>query len=688
MNSIAIRELARIQSLLHVLKTQRDTLSELADIQAFRGLEESYRDDLEEAQKRGLVASDPVGDVRSDWLRLVSWSNRIQLALKAADNLGNDLDTLGPKPDKESGKKKKKMGEEWRPSLSDLQQLKMALEGAPRVLVDAIEQGCRELQLGDWSSGRPYGELAEVADAMEWTEKLELAESPGPWAHGIGLRDRHLVASRLAVEGSSPMVERRQRSLKDRLAHVVKLIERHSQHTAALDDVGRLTTAGQVVTARGLIGTLQVTFGDLDYSAREQRLAQLEKQLWSQSVKVAETKKGLQEFGREAGRFFAFPPIGLMRRGSVAQGTAEKVVAEAAQIGKVGGNSEVDRMVSAWTTGLKSDLDSLQTLWMSRVRRWILGTTVFWLVVLVASGVTFQQVRAGQERELRRVVAEAKAAEDNALGEARVKAEAEERERQRLVAEEKAAETAFASKLGLSTPFVAGARGQVGDFAVRWVPSGRFTLGSPLIEPGRDPDEVQHEVVLTRGFFLGETECTQGQWEKVMGGNPSHFRGSERPVEHVSWGEAEEYCRKLTAKQRVDGILPLGWEWRLPTEAEWEYAARAGTTGARYGELDAIAWWSGNSGNQTHPASQKAANAWGLHDMMGNVWEWCSDWSGDYLIGSVTNPTGPSSGSCRVYRGGSWNDDARDARSAYRFRYFPGLRRYSLGFRPALSSVR
>ncbi len=173
-----------------------------------------------------------------------------------------------------------------------------------------------------------------------------------------------------------------------------------------------------------------------------------------------------------------------------------------------------------------------------------------------------------------------------------------------------------------------------------------------------------------------------------MGGNPSHFRGSERPVEHVSWGEAEEYCRKLTAKQRVDGILPLGWEWRLPTEAEWEYAARAGTTGARYGELDAIAWWSGNSGNQTHPASQKAANAWGLHDMMGNVWEWCSDWSGDYLIGSVTNPTGPSSGSCRVYRGGSWNDDARDARSAYRFRYFPGLRRYSLGFRPALSSVR
>jgi formylglycine-generating enzyme required for sulfatase activity len=663
MDSIAIRELARIQSVLHVLKTQRDTLSELSDIQAFRGLEESYRDDLEEAQKRGLVASDPVAEVRSDWLRLVSWSNRIQLALRAADNLGNDLDTLGPKPDKESGKKKKKTEEGWRPSLSDLQQLKVALEDAPKVLADAIEQGCRELQPGDWSSGRPYGELAEVADAMEWTEKLELAESPGPWAHGIGLRDRPLVASRLAVEGSSPMVERRQRSLKDRLAHVVELIERHSKHASTLNEVGRLTDAGQVETARRLIDTLQAAFGDLDYSAREQRLAQLEKQLKSQSEKVAETKKGLQEFGREAVRFFAFPPIELMRRGSVAQGTAEKVLAETAQIGKVGGTSEVDRMVSGWTTGVKSDLDSLQTLWMSRVRLWILGTTVFWLMVLVAGGVTFQQVRAWQERERQRLVAEAKAKVE-------------------------AAETALRSKLGLSEPFVAGVRYQVGGLAVRWIPSGRFTMGSPSSEPGRTFDEVQHEAVLTRGFFLAETECTQGQWERVMGGNPSNFMGTERPVERVSWDEAVEYCRKLTAKQCAEGILPEGWEWRLPTEAEWEYAARAGTTGPRYGELDAIGWWDGNSGRQTHPVKQKAANAWGLHDMMGNVSEWCSDWRADYPTGSVPDPTGPSSGSFRVTRGGSWYFFASSERSANRGGHPPGDRTLTLGFRPALSSVR
>ena len=173
-----------------------------------------------------------------------------------------------------------------------------------------------------------------------------------------------------------------------------------------------------------------------------------------------------------------------------------------------------------------------------------------------------------------------------------------------------------------------------------------------------------------------------------MGGNPSHFKGSERPVEQVNWEEAVEYCRKLTAKQRAEGLLPDGWEWRLPTEAEWEYAARAGTTGARYGELDTIAWYDGNSGKQTHPVSQKAANAWGLYDMMGNVWEWCADWSGGYPTGSVTDPTGPSSGSGRVNRGGSWYDDAGRTRSAFRFRNAPGNRSNNLGFRPALSSVR
>ena len=187
---------------------------------------------------------------------------------------------------------------------------------------------------------------------------------------------------------------------------------------------------------------------------------------------------------------------------------------------------------------------------------------------------------------------------------------------------------------------------------------------------------------------MAETECTQGQWEMVMGSNPSNFKGANHPVEQVSWSDAVEYCRKLTVKQRGEGLLPGGWEWRVPTESEWEYGARAGTTGARYGELDTIAWWSGNSGSETHEVGGKQANAWGLHDMMGNVWEWCLDWSEGYPTGSVTDPSGPGSGLRRVFRGGSWDNDARGARSADRDGGDPGSRYSLLGFRPVLSSVR
>ena len=253
---------------------------------------------------------------------------------------------------------------------------------------------------------------------------------------------------------------------------------------------------------------------------------------------------------------------------------------------------------------------------------------------------------------------------------------------------DQAAEAALALKLGLTLPFGPGLRGDLGEISVRWIPAGRFTMGSPSSELGNIADELQHEVILSRGFFLAETECTQGQWESVMGKNYSKFKGADRPVERVSWEDAVEFCRKLTAKQRQEGFLPEGWEWRLPTEAEWEYAARAGTTGARHGKLDLIGWYIWNSGGETHAVKRKQSNAWGLHDMMGNVWEWCGDWYGEYPTGSVTDPTGPSSGSRRVFRGGAWNLVAEGARSAGRDSDIPRYRPEFLGFRPALSSVR
>ena len=211
-----------------------------------------------------------------------------------------------------------------------------------------------------------------------------------------------------------------------------------------------------------------------------------------------------------------------------------------------------------------------------------------------------------------------------------------------------------------------------------WIPAGRFLMGSPKGEEGRDGDEVQHEVRISRGYWLGKYEVTQGEWEAVMGGNPSYFRscGSRCPVERVSWDDIQEFMRKLNERESRSGN-----KYRLPSEAEWEYAARAGTAGLRYGELGEIAWYGGNSGDRTHPVGQKRANGWGLHDMLGNVWEWTADRYGRYPPGSVRDPEGPSSGSDRVARGGSWYSVARYVRSANRDIYFPGYRNYFIGFR-------
>ena len=211
-----------------------------------------------------------------------------------------------------------------------------------------------------------------------------------------------------------------------------------------------------------------------------------------------------------------------------------------------------------------------------------------------------------------------------------------------------------------------------------WIAPGSFLMGSPADEEGRESNERQHEVRISQGFWMGKYEVTQGEWESVMGANPSFFDecGSRCPVEMVSWNDLQEFIRRLNERE-----TGRGYRYRLPTEAEWEYAARAGTTGARYGELDEVAWYSDNSGHSTHPVGQKRANAWGLHDMLGNVWEWTGDWYGWYLSGSVTDPHGPSTGSSRVARGGSWYDDAGYVRSAYRFSYSPGNRYNAFGFR-------
>ncbi len=223
------------------------------------------------------------------------------------------------------------------------------------------------------------------------------------------------------------------------------------------------------------------------------------------------------------------------------------------------------------------------------------------------------------------------------------------------------------------------------DLGMEIVPvaAGRFEMGRAS---GSSSDERPvTEVTISRPFWLGKTEVTQAQWEALMGSNPSYFKGANLPVEQVSWDDAMAFCRKLTERERAAGRLPEGYIYTLPTEAQWEYACRAGTIGDYAGNLDAMAWYGANSGSSTKPVGQKQANAWGLHDMHGNVWEWCLDWKGDYPGGSVTDPTGPGSGPGRVFRGGSWVNPADFCRSALRLGLTPDYRGHNLGFRLALT---
>jgi formylglycine-generating enzyme required for sulfatase activity len=217
-----------------------------------------------------------------------------------------------------------------------------------------------------------------------------------------------------------------------------------------------------------------------------------------------------------------------------------------------------------------------------------------------------------------------------------------------------------------------------------WIPPGEFWMGSSTGQTGHHKDENQHRVRISKGFWLAQTQTTQAQWQAVMGNNPSHFKGQDLPVETVSWSDIVSPSGFIEKVNRHSGTPD---QFSLPTEAQWEYACRSGKTGAYAGNLDQMAWYEKNSGMKTHPVAGKSANAWGLYDMHGNVWEWCSDWYGAYSDSAATDPKGSISGALRVFRGGGWYGCAEDCRVAYRGGNGSTFSNNGIGFRVARSSV-
>ena len=284
--------------------------------------------------------------------------------------------------------------------------------------------------------------------------------------------------------------------------------------------------------------------------------------------------------------------------------------------------------------------------------------------------------RAEEQRqaELRRQEAERKAAEERKREEERKRHEAEEQRRREEEERKRREEEARAKERVFKVGGV--------EFKMIRVEGGTFMMGPPANDSDAfDYEKPQHQVTLS-DYYIGETLVTQALWEAVMGNNPSHYNGyTSNPVETVSWDECQKFIRELN---RLTGKT-----FRLPTEAEWEFAARGGnksrgTTYAGSNDISTVAWYKDNSGSKTHLVKGKSPNELGLYDMSGNVWEWCQDRYGDYSSGSQTNPKGPASGSFRVFRGGYWFYYARSCRVANRYWNTPGYRRDDLGLRLAL----
>lgn len=648
MDTALTRKLARIQSALHLLGLQRDVLTDLADIKEYRTLEADLEETLTAALAKGLVPPDPTLLVRNDWLRIIKWSNEIQSAIIKVSEAGEELDILN---EAESRKKSSvDYIKKWNLDLSAINKVKIEVEAATENLKKTIAIGRAQVVSEDWVNNRPYQELSDLADAYCWNEFIEQTQSPGKWSENLEPRERPLVSSWMFVQSDCLLAKNLFDRLNRRRNHIEELIQTHKKHNNLLNEIDHLIALKQFDKAQDLLQEIKPLFNDIDYEKRNASIylkisesRQHEKQVSSLEVKSLEAIDSVVD-----------SRIKLAKASII---TRWKIKSEFDEAFKKLLNS-----ISDVAVGLKYEYSE------ERLNR--LKTQHENLICVKEMLSEFDQIPNVSERLI------------DIVSEAWDKADKTWEDTETKIA--RAAEKILTQRLGLNYPVMAATRISIGIITARWIPPGTFIMGSQKEENGRHSDEIPHEVVICNGFFMSESECTQEQWQTLMGSNPSLFKGPNLPVENVSWEESMEFCHKLTIMQQEKGLLPEGWVWRLPREAEWEYAARAGTKCSRYGDLDTIAWYKNNSGNKTHEVKGKLASPWGLYDMIGNVEELCFDWYGDYPDHKEIDPMGPISGSRRVYRGASYRCSETFARSASRFR-LGGGRRSSIGFRPILS---
>jgi formylglycine-generating enzyme required for sulfatase activity len=620
-----LRQTAALQANLKMLESQQDALSDFQDMQALRLYKSRLADYIEAHARAGQLPRDPFQIIEQ---RLIALSGVFVAADQEFQRLkGWKADWLNSVP---------------AVGLAEMQSARTELAERVAEVPRIQEQLGQRLSPLDWDTSSPSVDLH--------SELLACAQCAS------GLKIPQKAARRIELyqftRGEGDLTKKTSSHLTAMGPRIEALIALHADHVKTVADAEHHLSNHDFRKAERLVDSLgQDSFSDVDYTPAESRLEEL-LDLFDQFTTLESSLDQLLKQGESKATKAKLDYL---------RGLIEKPDSELGRdclelLQRMG-----SRIATAQKARKKSRLMTFAVISLS-----IVGLVVLSLYVIK------ENAKAEEARVLAQIKSEIEA------GEAKAKAE---REAAEAKAQAEAAYAKFSGKRAGEEKVIEITPGVT--FTLCWCPAGKFTMGSPKSETNRSDDENQVEVTLSQGFWMAKTEVTHAQWQVVMGNNPSRFEGANRPVENVSWNDAQEFLTKLNV---IVGNSD-GGQMVLPTEAQWEYACRAGETGPYSGgSIDQVAWYHENSASKTHDVGTKKANTWGLHDMHGNVWEWCADWYASELKGGV-DPRGAASGSGRVGRGGSWGNLAISCRVAGRNGYNPSNAGSFIGLRVARSSV-